>query len=84
MGWGVLADPKMDAPPGTATIGGDTTVGKERIIRTMLLLVMLWTITLTRCSHLESPDMDDKTLKRDGNIILQPQPSDNPNDPLNW
>ncbi|KAF2024085.1 MFS transporter-like protein [Setomelanomma holmii] len=23
-------------------------------------------------------------LKRHGNIILQPQPSDNPNDPLNW
>jgi MFS family permease len=27
---------------------------------------------------------DSKALKRDGNIILQPQPSDSPNDPLNW
>ncbi|CAI6341168.1 unnamed protein product [Periconia digitata] len=27
---------------------------------------------------------DESSLKRDGNIILQPQPSDNPNDPLNW
>ncbi|KAF2873766.1 MFS transporter-like protein [Massariosphaeria phaeospora] len=24
------------------------------------------------------------SLKRDGNVILQPQPSDSPNDPLNW
>lgn len=28
--------------------------------------------------------MDDSSLKRDGEIILQPQPSDDPNDPLNW
>ncbi|KAF2736482.1 MFS general substrate transporter [Polyplosphaeria fusca] len=27
---------------------------------------------------------DVKSLKRDGNIVLQPQPSDSPNDPLNW
>jgi hypothetical protein len=28
--------------------------------------------------------METLKLKRDGNIILQPQPSDSPNDPLNW
>ncbi|KAJ4290323.1 hypothetical protein N0V90_010539 [Kalmusia sp. IMI 367209] len=27
---------------------------------------------------------NESSLKRDGNIILQPQPSDDPNDPLNW
>jgi MFS family permease len=30
------------------------------------------------------PSIDSKALKRDGDIILQPQPSDSPNDPLNW
>ncbi|KAF2468820.1 MFS general substrate transporter [Lindgomyces ingoldianus] len=58
MGWGVLEDTKMAAPPGTATIGASPVV--------------------------EDAVIDTKTLKRDGNIILQPQPSDNPNDPLNW
>jgi hypothetical protein len=28
--------------------------------------------------------VDSSDLKRDGDIILQPQPSDSPNDPLNW
>ncbi|KAF2260364.1 MFS general substrate transporter [Lojkania enalia] len=32
----------------------------------------------------EEAVVDTKSLKRDGNIILQPQPSDSPNDPLNW
>jgi MFS family permease len=30
------------------------------------------------------PSIDTSSLKRDGDIILQPQPSDSPNDPLNW
>lgn len=34
------------------------------------------------------PEIDSKVdtshLKRDGDTILQPQPSDSPNDPLNW
>jgi hypothetical protein len=30
------------------------------------------------------PSIDTSSLKRDGYIILQPQPSDSPNDPLNW
>ncbi|KAF2196259.1 MFS general substrate transporter [Delitschia confertaspora ATCC 74209] len=58
MGWGVLQDPHMAAPPGTATIGATQDV--------------------------EDFTAETKGLKRDGNIILQPQPSDNPNDPLNW
>lgn len=32
----------------------------------------------------EQANDDASSLKRDGNIILQPQPSDSPNDPLNW
>ncbi|PSN66343.1 MFS transporter-like protein [Corynespora cassiicola Philippines] len=57
MGWGVLQDPHMASPPGTAIIGGNESADKA---------------------------VDDTMLKRDGDIILQPQPSDSPNDPLNW
>ncbi|KAF1941494.1 MFS general substrate transporter [Clathrospora elynae] len=32
----------------------------------------------------EDEKTDSSYLKRDGEIILQPQPSDSPNDPLNW
>ncbi|KAF1355810.1 MFS general substrate transporter [Lizonia empirigonia] len=35
-------------------------------------------------STLEDPGIDTTGLKRDGDIVLQPQPSDSPNDPLNW
>ncbi|KAH7355779.1 major facilitator superfamily domain-containing protein [Pyrenochaeta sp. MPI-SDFR-AT-0127] len=58
MGFGVLEDSHMAAPPGTATI-----------------------------NNLEAdkdPAIDESSLKKDGDIILQPQPSDSPNDPLNW
>ncbi|KAF2786523.1 MFS transporter-like protein [Melanomma pulvis-pyrius CBS 109.77] len=58
MGWGVLQDPLMASPPGTATIGAKPTT--------------------------EDPPVDSIALKRHGDIILQPQPSDSPNDPLNW
>ncbi|VVT54660.1 uncharacterized protein SAPINGB_P004187 [Magnusiomyces paraingens] len=33
-------------------------------------------------SHL--PDCPDSVVKKIGNVILVPQPSDSPNDPLNW
>ncbi|KAL1606187.1 hypothetical protein SLS60_003588 [Paraconiothyrium brasiliense] len=32
----------------------------------------------------EDNQANDGSLKRDGDVILQPQPSDDPNDPLNW
>ncbi|KAF2705850.1 MFS transporter-like protein [Pleomassaria siparia CBS 279.74] len=35
-------------------------------------------------SSVPEPDVDSSSLKRHGDIILQPQPSDSPNDPLNW
>ncbi|KAF2825769.1 MFS general substrate transporter [Ophiobolus disseminans] len=57
MGWGVLQDRHMAAPPGTATLGANAT---------------------------SDIDVDTKKMKRRGDIILQPQPSDSPNDPLNW
>lgn len=49
-------------------------------------------VSLTSCvSEVDNADcvlvdskVDSSYLKRDGDIILQPQPSDSPNDPLNW
>jgi hypothetical protein len=35
-------------------------------------------------SNIDSNDPSFKKLKKDGDTILQPQPSDSPNDPLNW
>ncbi|KAL5380856.1 hypothetical protein PMIN02_010487 [Paraphaeosphaeria minitans] len=32
----------------------------------------------------DNEQANDSSLKRDGDIILQPQPSEDPNDPLNW
>ncbi|KAL9113741.1 MAG: hypothetical protein Q9227_002186 [Pyrenula ochraceoflavens] len=42
-------------------------------------------ITVKQSDH-EFTNVNDETshLKRQGNIILQPQPSDDINDPLNW
>ncbi|CAO2655245.1 Nn.00g103090.m01.CDS01 [Neocucurbitaria sp. VM-36] len=58
MGFGVLEDSHMAAPPGTATINTSGAVADSTI--------------------------DTSSLKKDGDIVLQPQPSDSPNDPLNW
>jgi hypothetical protein len=35
-------------------------------------------------AHIDPDDAQFSHLKRDGHIVLQPQPSDSPNDPLNW
>jgi hypothetical protein len=37
-----------------------------------------------QAQHLDPDDPNFNHLKRDGHIVLQPQPSDSPNDPLNW
>ncbi|KAF1834676.1 MFS general substrate transporter [Decorospora gaudefroyi] len=58
MGFGILEDRHMAAPPGTATIGDS--------------------------GPTENLNAGSIELKRDGDLILQPQPSDSPNDPLNW
>ncbi|KAH6642143.1 major facilitator superfamily domain-containing protein [Boeremia exigua] len=42
------------------------------------------TSTIGASAVAEDPSVDSSELKRDGDIILQPQPSDSPNDPLNW
>lgn len=34
--------------------------------------------------HLDPDDPQFSYLKKEGHIVLQPQPSDSPNDPLNW
>jgi MFS family permease len=74
MGWGVLDDRHMAAPPGTATLGAEANAG-------MCAIELTWHHVLTNSSD---PSVDAQSLKRDGDIILQPQPSDSPNDPLNW
>ena len=58
MGFGILEDRHMAAPPGTSTINESGPTLDSKI--------------------------DSSELKRDGDIILQPQPSSSPNDPLNW
>ncbi|RYN52588.1 hypothetical protein AA0118_g10027 [Alternaria tenuissima] len=58
MGFGILEDRHMAAPPGTSTINESGPSLDSKI--------------------------DSSELKRDGDIILQPQPSSSPNDPLNW
>ncbi|VVT54654.1 uncharacterized protein SAPINGB_P004184 [Magnusiomyces paraingens] len=42
----------------------------------------LYYIAETECTTL--PDGSDMALKRRGDVVLSPQPSDSPNDPLNW
>jgi hypothetical protein len=34
--------------------------------------------------HIDPDDPQFRSLKKEGHIILQPQPADSPNDPLNW
>jgi MFS family permease len=75
MGWGVLDDRHMAAPPGTATLGADANAGMCRY--TLCIQYDLLT-------NAQDPSVDTQSLKRDGDIVLQPQPSDSPNDPLNW
>ncbi|KAF2192962.1 MFS general substrate transporter [Zopfia rhizophila CBS 207.26] len=42
------------------------------------------TVNLKDASGGDDYKGDTKGLKKKGNIVLQPQPSDSPNDPLNW
>jgi hypothetical protein len=37
-----------------------------------------------QAQNLDPDDTQFTHLKKEGHIILQPQPSDSPNDPLNW
>lgn len=72
MGLGVLDDPHMAAPPGTYTIGANDGIHG-----------LVYSMNFTD-QFLAEAQANDSSLKRDGDIILQPQPSDDPNDPLNW
>jgi hypothetical protein len=38
----------------------------------------------TEAAHLESAQLSDLKLAKDGHTVLIPQPTSNPNDPLNW
>lgn len=75
MGFGILEDRHMASPPGTSTINDSGPTGK----------MTNPTAKVYSVEHLLVDSKIDSTeLKRDGDIILQPQPSDSPNDPLNW
>ena len=75
MGWGVLADSHMAAPPGTANLAALHSIGKTtRFLR----------VSEFAKKYSEDPSIESEKLKKDGNIVLQPQPSEDPNDPLNW
>jgi hypothetical protein len=38
----------------------------------------------TEAAHLESAQLSDLKLAKDGHTVLIPQPTSDPNDPLNW
>lgn len=82
MGWGILEDRHMAAPPGTATLGAmEAAVGASTSASpTVHGIYPLICKPLTDSSD----PKDISSLKRHGNIVLQPQPSESPNDPLNW
>ncbi|KAF2851449.1 MFS transporter-like protein [Plenodomus tracheiphilus IPT5] len=42
------------------------------------------TATINSTETEDDQTLKTSSLKRDGDVILQPQPSDSPNDPLNW
>jgi hypothetical protein len=75
MGFGILEDRHMAAPPGTSTINDSEPARKINTLKSSSVLTD---------SCLVDSKVDSSELKRDGDVILQPQPSDSPNDPLNW
>ena len=77
MGWGILEDPVMAKPPGTVLLEVNEIPENSGA----------GGIPCSKPHDTERslPDLADvSTLKKDGEIVLQPQPSDSPNDPLNW
>ena len=83
MGWGVLQDPRTPFPTGTVKLEEKEGLGmwprhlppkRQGILRG----------TVLRKFHLGDDLPDVSGLKKKGNVVLQPQPGDDPNDPLNW
>ena len=52
------------------------------VSRPKAFIVVQW--SLTYILDIDESLADQVGVKKRGNVILQPQPSDSPNDPLNW
>lgn len=78
MGWGVVESDVNKFPPGTVNLakkpdGGESTRSVDCCLN-----------SLTGTLNIDESLADQVGVKKWGDVILQPQPSDSPNDPLNW
>lgn len=78
MGWGVVETDFNKFPPGTVNL-------MKKPDSSGLPQSVYWCLrSLTDILDTAESLADQVGVKKRGNVILQPQPSDNPNDPLNW
>lgn len=79
MGWGVVESDVNKFPPGTVNLAAkpDTGESHQSVFPPCFR-------SLTGKLALDENLADQVGVKKRGNVILQPQPSDSPNDPLNW
>jgi hypothetical protein len=79
MGWGVLQDPRYPNVPGTVNLN-------EKVDACMFIpkrgFQMKPVANQDVIAKLE--DWEYEEPKKRGDIVLNPQPTDSPNDPLNW
>lgn len=78
MGWGVVESDVNKFPPGTVNLakkpdGGESPRSVHCCSRSLKSVI-----------NIAESLADQVGVKKRGNVILQPQPSDSPNDPLNW
>lgn len=78
MGWGVVESDVNKFPPGTVNLAAKPDSGE------LPQSVSPRFRSLTGELALDENLADHVGVKKQGNVILQPQPSDSPNDPLNW
>lgn len=78
MGWGVVESDVNKFPPGTVNLAKKPDGGESH------QSVGCGSRGLTGIINEDESLADQVGVKKRGNVILQPQPSDSPNDPLNW
>ncbi|RDA94673.1 hypothetical protein CP533_2478 [Ophiocordyceps camponoti-saundersi (nom. inval.)] len=79
MAWGVLEDNRMAFPPGTIRLtASDDENGK------LLHLLDLLDFLVGSNRFVVEDEFSEKHVKKRGGVILDPQPSDSHDDPLNW